>query len=779
MSQTKQEARNIAVTALQVDGITCLDCAKKFEEAVGRLPDVQAATLNTITGRLTVQGRVDLDAIRRLGKEENYTITPLADDKVTELQVTGITCVDCARKFERAVGDMPSVTSVSLDALTGKLTVRGDVDLTAIRALGKEENYRIELSNPRTTSQTESSGVDWEKVRAVLSGIGLALAYGLEKTGASPVAFIFAYLATIVLGGWDNFKKAAYALPRLNFNMSVLMSIAVIGAVAIGEYQEGATVAFLYAVSEMLEAWTVARARRSIRQLMAIAPQTARVRRAEGEVEIPVEKVNVGDVMLVRPGEKIAMDGVIVLGESAVNQAAITGESIPVAKGPGDEVFAGTLNTAGYLEVRVTKLVQDTTLAKIIQMVENAQSQRAPTQALVERFAAVYTPIVLALAVLIVVIPPTLLGEAWIPWIYRGLALLVVACPCALVISTPVAIISAISNAARQGVLIKGGVYLEAAGSLKAMAFDKTGTLTQGEPVVTDILPAGTIDKDQLLQMAAALEARSEHPLAQAIVKAAQQNGLPALTVQEFKATAGSGVEGIVNGQLVRIGNKYLFAGQDLALAELAPAIERLQQEGKTVVAVGTEAALLGIIALADAVRPESAAAIKDLKAAGIQHIVMLTGDNWSTAQAVAAAVGVDEYRAELLPHDKLSAIQELAGRYGKVAMVGDGINDAPALAAATIGIAMGGAGTDTALETADVALMADDLSKLAFTVRLSRRALSIIRQNIAFSIGLKVLAVLAVFPGWLTLWLAILADLGATIIVTINSMRLLGVKAY
>jgi len=512
---------------------------------------------------------------------------------------------------------------------------------------------------------------------------------------------------------------------------------------------------------------------------MAIAPQTARVRRAEGEVEIPVEKVNVGDVMLVRPGEKIAMDGVIVLGESAVNQAAITGESIPVAKGPGDEVFAGTLNTAGYLEVRVTKLVQDTTLAKIIQMVENAQSQRAPTQALVERFAAVYTPIVLALAVLIVVIPPTLLGEAWIPWIYRGLALLVVACPCALVISTPVAIISAISNAARQGVLIKGGVYLEAAGSLKAMAFDKTGTLTQGEPVVTDILPAGTIDKDQLLQMAAALEARSEHPLAQAIVKAAQQNGLPALTVQEFKATAGSGVEGIVNGQLVRIGNKYLFAGQDLALAELAPAIERLQQEGKTVVAVGTEAALLGIIALADAVRPESAAAIKDLKAAGIQHIVMLTGDNWSTAQAVAAAVGVDEYRAELLPHDKLSAIQELAGRYGKVAMVGDGINDAPALAAATIGIAMGGAGTDTALETADVALMADDLSKLAFTVRLSRRALSIIRQNIAFSIGLKVLAVLAVFPGWLTLWLAILADLGATIIVTINSMRLLGVKAY
>jgi len=779
MSQTKQEARNIAVTALQVDGITCLDCAKKFEEAVGRLPDVQAATLNTITGRVTVQGRVDLDAIRRLGKEENYTITPLADDKVTELQVTGITCVDCARKFERAVGDMPSVTSVSLDALTGKLTVRGDVDLTAIRALGKEENYRIELSNPRTTSQTESSGVDWEKVRAVLSGIGLALAYGLEKTGASPVAFIFAYLATIVLGGWDNFKKAAYALPRLNFNMSVLMSIAVIGAVAIGEYQEGATVAFLYAVSEMLEAWTVARARRSIRQLMAIAPQTARVRRAEGEVEIPVEKVNVGDVMLVRPGEKIAMDGVIVLGESAVNQAAITGESIPVAKGPGDEVFAGTLNTAGYLEVRVTKLVQDTTLAKIIQMVENAQSQRAPTQEIGRAFAAVYTPIVLALAVLIVVIPPTLLGEAWIPWIYRGLALLVVACPCALVISTPVAIISAISNAARQGVLIKGGVYLEAAGSLKAMAFDKTGTLTQGEPVVTDILPAGTIDKDQLLQMAAALEARSEHPLAQAIVKAAQQNGLPALTVQEFKATAGSGVEGIVNGQLVRIGNKYLFAGQDLALAELAPAIERLQQEGKTVVAVGTEAALLGIIALADAVRPESAAAIKDLKAAGIQHIVMLTGDNRSTAQAVAAAVGVDEYRAELLPHDKLSAIQELAGRYGKVAMVGDGINDAPALAAATIGIAMGGAGTDTALETADVALMADDLSKLAFTVRLSRRALSIIRQNIAFSIGLKVLAVLAVFPGWLTLWLAILADLGATIIVTINSMRLLGVKAY
>lgn len=696
----------------------------------------------------------------------------------TVLQVSGITCLDCAAKFERAVNALPGVVKASLNTMTGRLTVEGTADLAAIRRLGQDENYTITpVTNPTPAVILTQQKADRELYRVILSGASLAVAYGLEKFGSSAVVFLPLYIAAMVLGGWGNFRKAASALLRLNFNMSVLMSMAVIGALAIGHYEEGASVAFLYAISEMLEGWTMEKARRSINQLMDIAPKTARLRRGDGEVEVPVEEVAVGDIMIIRPGEKIALDGVVVTGESAVNEAAITGESLPTEKGLGAQVYAGTFNTTGALAVRVTKLVQDTTIAKIIQMVEEAQSRRAPSQAFIERFAAVYTPIVMALAVGIVLIPPVLLGHAWAPWIYRGLALLVVACPCALVVSTPMAIVSAISNAARNGVLIKGGIYLEAAGTLNAIAFDKTGTLTTGEPAVTDVVPIAAIEADQLLAMAANLEARSEHPLAVAIVKAAKERGLGVVPVEDFTALTGRGGQGTIDGQTVYIGSPRLFSELAVALDPVQEKIERLQEQGKTVLLIGTQQACVGIIALADAVRASSAAAIAALKRTGIQNTVMLTGDNAATARAMAARVGVDAYRAELLPQDKVAALEELLGQYGRVAMVGDGVNDAPALALATVGIAMGGAGTDTALETADIALMADDLRMLPFTIRLSRRALRVIRQNIAFALLIKLLAVLAVFPGWLTLWLAIMADMGASVIVTLNSLRLMRVK--
>ena len=692
---------------------------------------------------------------------------------IAEFQVQGISCLDCAQKFEQAVRQLPGVVQAALNPLSGKLSVTGTADLAAIRRLGSEEGYAVDpfaaATDPLVLRQSGS-----ELWRAIGSAVALVAGFSLEKLAGPQSLYLTLYVAAILLGGWGNFRKAVRALPRGNFNMSVLMSAAVIGAVAIGQYEEAASVAFLYAVSELLESWTMDKARRSLRELIELAPGVARIRRDGEEQNIHVTEIVTGDIMIVRPGDRIAMDGVIVGGKSSVNQAPITGESAPVDKKPDDEVFAGTLNGPGALEVSVTKLVQDTTLARIIRLVESAQAERAPSQAFVDRFAAVYTPVVLTLAVGIALLPPLVWGYQWTEWIYRALALLVVACPCALVVSTPVAIVSAIAAAARQGVLIKGGLYLEAVGTLQAIAFDKTGTLTRGEPEVTDVIATADWQQAELLGKAADVEAWSEHPLAAAIVRAAEQQGHVVTPAEDFLAIVGRGGRATVAEELLYIGNSQLFdeRGADLSLA--TDEINRLQQAGKTVMIVGTAETVMGLIAVADTVRPDSAATIKALKKAGIQHVIMLTGDNQKTAQAIAAQVGLDEIRAELLPEDKLAAIKELLAKYGQVAMVGDGINDAPALALSTVGIAMGGAGSATALEAADIVLMADDLKNLPFTIQLSRRALQIIRQNIGFSIAIKVVAVLAVFPGWLTLWLAILADMGATLLVTLNSLRLL-----
>jgi len=685
--------------------------------------------------------------------------------------------MDCAAKFEKNVAVLPGVTRASLNTTVGKLTVEGTADLNAIRREGKKENYKI---TPESKLQANvKSGGKRELVRAAIAVAALLAGYIAELGTRSAAIYIPFYIVSIVVGGWGNFRKAFFSLAGLDFNMSVLMSAAVIGAMAIGQWEEGAVVAFLYSVSEMLEAGTMERAGQSIRQLMDIAPNTARVLRLTGEVDVPVEDIKVGDIIIIRPGEKVAMDGRIVKGVSAVNQAAITGESIPLEKGPGAEVYAGSLNIFGALEVEVTKLVQDNTIARIIHLVEEAQFKRAPSQLFVERFASVYTPIVLVLAVCIVLVPTLFLGYNWGPWIYRGLTLLVVSCPCALVVSTPVAIVSAIGNAARNGVLIKGGVYLEEAGSLAAIAFDKTGTLTKGEPVVTDVITVGSSSEQEVLQIAAALEERSEHPLAPAILKSAKALNILWNPAENLSAGIGLGVQGMVNNQKAYIGSPRFFQMSGFSVPSIVTEqVRRLQEEGKTIMLVGTNRDILGIIAVADDLRETGIASLAGLKQSGLRHTIMLTGDNRTTARAIAARLGVDEFRAECLPQDKVTAIQEFQRRYGKVGMVGDGINDAPALATADVGIAMGGAGSDTALETADIVLMADDLAKLPFTVYLSREAMRIIRQNITFALLIKAIAVLAVFPGWLTLWLAILADMGASVLVTLNGIRLLGIKA-
>lgn len=684
--------------------------------------------------------------------------------------------MDCAAKFEREVAALPGVSRVSLNISTGRLVVEGSgVDVAVIKRAAVREGLRIVLPESETgKARAAAPGTGWKLLRVLISGLALAGAFLVEKFASSPLQYLPFYLAAMAVGGWGNIRRALPSAVRLHFNMSVLMTVALVGAISIGEWREGAVVAFLYSLSETLESWTAGRVRRAVRELMDLAPPRARIfRPGGGEVEVPVEEVRVGDLVLVRPGERVAMDGKIVRGESALNEAAITGEPLAVEKGPGDEVFAGTLNTYGYLEVEVTRLVEDSTISRIIQMVEEAQARRAPSQVFVERFAAAYTPAVMALAAAVALLPPLIAGQPWLPWVYRGLALLVAACPCALVVSTPVAVASAIGSAARRGVLIKGGSCLEAAGALKAVAFDKTGTLTKGQFAVTDVCSTGGCPPEELLRLAASLESCSEHPLARAVVRAAAARGLPVERAAEFAALPGLGARGMVDGRLLYLGSPRLFRQMGLPLETVEGEVARLEKEGKTVILLGTPQALLGILALADEVREEGPAAVASLKKAGILRTVMLTGDAERTARAVAARLGIDEYRAGLLPQDKVEAVRSLVREYGAVAMVGDGINDAPALAAATVGVALGGASTDAALETADVVLAGTDLTKLAFVLRLGRAALGVIRQNVLFSVTVKVFAVLAVFPGWLTLWLAILADMGASLLVTLNAMRL------
>ncbi|MDP3062478.1 MAG: heavy metal translocating P-type ATPase, partial [Chloroflexota bacterium] len=609
-----------------------------------------------------------------------------------------------------------------------------------------------------------------------VSGVFLAAGYasGLLLPGDSP-AHIALFAIALLLGGYPSFRSAFYSLRRtFSFDMNVLMTVAVLGAVAIGAWEEAAVVAFLFSLGSTLESLTLERTRGAIRMLMGLAPREATVLRNGSSFPLPVEEVAVGDTILVRPGEKIPLDGEVLEGTSTVNQAPITGESAPVEKGPGDGVFAGAINQRGSLKVRTTHAYRDTTLAKVIHLVEEAQAQRAPSQQLVERFSRYYTPAVIALAVLIAVLPPVILAQPFGAWIYLALALLLTACPCALVISTPVSIVSAIGAAARRGILIKGGAHLEEVGLVRAVAFDKTGTLTLGRLEVTDVLPTNGQTPAEVLALAAGIEAHSEHPLAQAILRKARHDGVAPAPAQDFQSLPGMGAEARVNGRTMMLGSLRLFEERGVALPEgVKIAATAYQKAGKSTVLIGSVEGLAGLLALSDVVRPGARDAVEGLRRRGIREIVMLSGDNDATAAGVAGALGI-AHRAELLPQQKLEEVKALRARHGSVAMVGDGVNDAPAMAASSVGIAMGAAGVDVALETADIALMSDDLMQLPYLIALGRRTRSTIFQNVAFALLVKVAIISLVFPGWLTLWLAVAGDLGSSLLVTLNGLRLL-----
>lgn len=689
-----------------------------------------------------------------------------------EYRLENLSCANCAMKFENNIKSLANVEEAIVNFGASKVAVIGNVTVEDIEKAGAFDGIKVAPLKQRKQETTPFFKRKENVVTAIsflFLVIGIVISFMYEET--HPLA-ISLFVMAILVGGYDMFKSGLLNLSRFYFDMKTLMTIAIIGAAIIGEWREGAVVVFLFAVSEALEAYSMNKARQSISQLIDIAPPSATIRRDGQLVEVDTEFIQINDVLIVKPGQKIAMDGIVLNGASSVNQASITGEAVPVYKATGDDVFAGTLNEEGSLEVKVTKRVEDTTIAKIIHLVEEAQAEKAPSQKFVDKFAKYYTPVIIAIAFLVAIVPP-LFGGDWQTWIYQGLAVLVVGCPCALVVSTPVAIVTAIGNAAKQGVLIKGGIHLEEIGRIRAIAFDKTGTLTKGYPEVTVVESENLHD---LIQKVMSIETYSGHPLAQAIVKYGSEKHIHALEVENFQSITGKGAEGIVHGKKWSVGSVAWILSVSTVPTEVIARTEQLQSEGNTVMLAVEDGQYKGFIAVADPIRTTSKKVLQDLKNAGIKHTVMLTGDDNRTANAIAAKLGMTDVEAGLMPEQKLTAIKALKEKYRAVAMVGDGVNDAPALAAASVGIAMGGAGTDAALETADVALMADDLEKLPYTIRLSRKALHIIKENIMFALGLKIIALLLIIPGWLTLWIAIFADMGATLLVVLNSLRLLKV---
>lgn len=703
-------------------------------------------------------------------------------EKMTEktYRIEGLSCTNCAGKFEKNVKQLPGVTSATVNFGASKISVEGQTTIEELEEAGAFENLIIR-DDQENDEQVRSKESFIKRNIALIISLGFILVAVISQLslGEDHLLTKALYILAIIIGGFDLFKEGFSDLIKLDFSMESLMTIAIIGAAFIGEWAEGSIVVILFAISEALERFSMDKARQSIRSLMDIAPKEALIRRNNVEQLVSVDKIDIDDIMIIKPGQKIAMDGLVINGHSSVNQAAITGESVPVEKQLDDEVFAGTLNEEGVLEVKVTKKVTDTTIAKIIHLVEEAQGERAPAQAFVDKFAKYYTPFIIIMALLIVVVPPLFFSGDWNKWLYQGLSILVVGCPCSLVISTPVSIVSAIGNAAKNGVLVKGGVYLEEIGHLRAIAFDKTGTLTKGKPVVTDFIATSSETDINYLSIISSLESLSQHPLASAILNEADKTNVDykSIQIEDFQSITGKGLTGIHQNIRYYIGSPKLFSASVIEETAVKVQYRQFQEQGKTAMYFGTDEQILGVIAVADEVRDSSAAVISELHKLSIEHTIMLTGDNTKTAESIGKQLGVTEIKGDLMPQEKLDSIKALRTTYNKVAMVGDGINDAPALAASTVGIAMGGAGTDTALETADVALMGDDLQKLPFIVRLSRQTLKVIKQNITFSLGIKLLALLLVIPGWLTLWIAIVADMGATLLVTLNGLRLMKVK--
>ena len=706
-------------------------------------------------------------------------------------------CADEVAVLRRQLGPIVGgEDNLAFDVLKGRMSVSAAAGATpamiveAVAKTGMRAEPWIEAADgasPRRRGATRTvftvaSGLltaaafGWH---AALAG-GLSAALGSEGAGLGPAvpgAVQITYALAIVAGVWFILPRAWFAIRTLRPDMNLLMTIAVCGAIVIGEWFEAATVSFLFAVSLALERWSVGRARRAVEALLELAPNTVRLVVPEGYTEVLAAEATVGARFAVRPGERIPLDGRVVAGISSVNQAPITGESVPALKEPGLDVFAGTINGEGAIEVVATKTAGDSTLSHIIRLIDSAQGRRAPAEQWVERFARVYTPVVLATAAGVALVGPFVTGE-WSRWFYGALVLLVIGCPCALVISTPVSVVASLAAAARNGVLIKGGAFVETPATIRAIALDKTGTLTEGRPAVAAVLPHSGHTEQELLAIAAGLETHSDHPLAHAVRVHAERTAVAPARVTDFTILPGKGATGMIDGVPYWLGSHRYLEERRQETPAVHAELEELASTGRSVVVVGNAEHVCGMIALADAVRPATSAAVARIRALGVAHVVMLTGDNRPTAEAIANDAGITEVMAELLPADKVKAVESLMGKYGRVAMIGDGVNDAPAMARATLGIAMGAAGSDAAIETADVALMSDDLAKVPWLIQHSRRTLAIVRQNITVSLGVKAAFVVLTLFGAASLWAAIASDMGVSLLVIANALRLLKIQA-
>lgn len=779
-----------AATAARTDTfrIEKMDCPTEeglIRKRLGNLPGVAGLDFNLMQRKLTVNHTLPstepiVRALKDIGLPASEPAPAAAGG--ARQSVYRIENMDCPTE-EALIRDklqhLPGVQGLEFNLIQRKLTVAhtvaaADVE-AALHAIGMKAVPDIAPSSELEEAPKPSvSRRQWAlmAVAGVSAAVAEAIAFSTGNDKAWPV--IALALVSIATGGWPTYKKGWLALKSGILNMNALMSIAVTGAILIGQWPEAAMVMFLFALAEVIEVLSLDRARNAIRGLLAMAPEKATVQQPDGNwQEVPAKTVAINQLVRIKPGERIPLDGVLESGQSAVNQAPITGESIPVAKAVGDTVFAGTINETGSFTYKVTAEATHSTLARIIKAVEEAQGSRAPTQRFVDQFARIYTPAVFAVALAVMLVPPLFFGAAWMDWIYKALVLLVIACPCALVISTPVTVVSGLAAAARRGILIKGGAYLEQGRLLKALALDKTGTITQGKPVVTDVVTLGTNAGDAL-QLAASLATRSDHPVSGAVAthwKEKRGEGLG--DVDDFEALTGRGVKGRIAGQWYYLGNHRLLQELGINSEAAEAALKKLEAEGKTAIAIATPSAALAVIGVADTVRETSRQAIDELHELGVRT-VMLTGDNQQTANVIAKSVGIDDARGSLLPEDKLKAVEAELAAHGTVGMVGDGINDAPALAKSSIGFAMGAAGTDTAIETADVALMDDDLRKVPEFIRLSRKTGAILKQNIVVALGIKAVFMVLALVGVATLWMAVFADMGASLLVVFNGLRLL-----
>ena len=691
-------------------------------------------------------------------------------------KVDGMDCREEVVLIERRFKHLPGLEAFTADVMAGRLHVKYDaarLSTASITAAVADAGMRAWLEHEEPLVG-DAAAERRRQLLLAISGGALVLGLVAEWTIAQAAAAAVLYGTSIAAGVPLTLRKAVNSVRLRSLDINVLMLVATAGALVLGEWSEAAAVVFLFGVAQALEARTLDRARTAVRALMDLTPAEVLIHEPAGNRRVEIDAVLPGAVMVVKPGEKIPLDGEVIAGTSAVNQAPVTGESMPVDKNPGDEVFAGSINGRSTLDVRVTKLKRDTTAARIVHLVEQAQAERAPAQVFIERFARIYTPAVIALAVILATVPPLLMGASWETWIYRSLVLLVVACPCALVISTPVSVVAALAGAARKGVLIKGGRHLELASAVRCIAFDKTGTLTEGRPEVVEVIALDGLARREVVAMAASVEGRSDHPIAHAIVAYAEAERIRVPHATGVAALAGLGAEGAVDNVPVVLGNHRLFEERRLCSPDVHRSLDALTARGLTPVLVATNGRPTGIIAVADRARETGRDAIALLRQQGIESVVMLTGDHHATAIAIARELGVDDVRAELMPEDKVRAVRDLRQRFGVVAMVGDGINDAPALATADLGIAMGAAASDVALETADVALLADELLKIPYAIRLSRSTMRNIKANLAISLVLKAAFVVAAAAGVATLWMAVLADTGASIIVIANALRLL-----